>query len=75
LAYRWGGPKRLPDARSAHRHQRPIAGMPEPLGYNTETTFGSYDFPNLTILRPKTWKIRLSVGGIWRCCGCSRIVS
>jgi hypothetical protein len=30
-----------------------IAVIPEPLGYDTETMFGSYDFPNLTMLRLK----------------------
>jgi general stress protein 26 len=40
-----------------------IAAIPEPLGYDTETMFGSYDFPNLTILRLKPWKIRLTVAG------------
>ena len=40
-----------------------IASLPEPLGYDTETMFGSYDFPNLTVLRVKAWKIRLSVAG------------
>jgi general stress protein 26 len=28
-----------------------IAAIPEPLGNNTETMFGSYDVPNLTMLR------------------------
>jgi general stress protein 26 len=40
-----------------------IAAIPEPLGYNTEAMFGSYDFPNLTMLRLKHWKIRLTVAG------------
>ena len=40
-----------------------IAAIPEPLGYNTETMFGSYDFPNLTMLRLTAWKIRLTVAG------------
>ena len=40
-----------------------IAAIPEPLGYNTETMFGSYDFPNLTRLRLAAWKIRLTVAG------------
>jgi hypothetical protein len=38
-----------------------IAAIPEPLGYNTETMFGSYDVPNLTMLRLRPWKIRLKV--------------
>lgn len=40
-----------------------IAALPEPLGYATETMFGSYDFPNLTMLRLKPWKVRLTVAG------------
>jgi hypothetical protein len=40
-----------------------IAAIPEPLGYDTEKMFGSYDFTNLTMLRLKPWKIRLSVAG------------
>jgi hypothetical protein len=40
-----------------------IAAIPEPLGYDTETIFGSYDFLNLTMLRLKPWKIRLAVAG------------
>jgi hypothetical protein len=40
-----------------------IASIPEPLGYNAEAMFGSYDFPNLTLLRLTPWKIRLSVAG------------
>jgi general stress protein 26 len=40
-----------------------IAAIPEPLGYNTETMFGSYDVPNLTMLRLRPWKIRLTVAG------------
>jgi hypothetical protein len=40
-----------------------IAAIPEPLGYDTETMFGSYHFPNLTMLRLKPWKIRLTVAG------------
>ena len=40
-----------------------IAAIPEPLGYDTETMVGSYDFPDLTVLRLKACKIRLSVAG------------
>jgi general stress protein 26 len=40
-----------------------IAAIPEPLGYDTETMFGSYDVPNLTMLRLVPWKIRLTVAG------------
>jgi hypothetical protein len=40
-----------------------IAAIPEPLGYNAQIMFGSYDVPNLTILRLETWKIRLTVAG------------
>ena len=40
-----------------------IAVIPEPLGYNAQTMFGSYDVPNLTILRFEPWKIRLTVAG------------
>ena len=40
-----------------------IAAIPEPLGYDTETMFGSYDFPDLTVLRLKACKVRLSVAG------------
>ena len=40
-----------------------IAAIPEPLGYDTETMFGSYDVPNLTVLRLRPWKIRLTVAG------------
>ena len=38
-----------------------IAAIPEPLGYDTEAMFSSYDFPNLTMLRLQAWKIRLAV--------------
>ena len=40
-----------------------IAALPEPLGYDTEAMFGSYDFPDLIILRLKAWRIRLAVAG------------
>ena len=40
-----------------------IAAIPARLGYDTETMFGSYDVPNLTMLRLKPWKIRLTVAG------------
>ena len=40
-----------------------IATLPGLLGYNTEQMFGSYDFPNLTLLQLKAWKIRLTVAG------------
>ena len=40
-----------------------IAAIPVPLGYDTETMFGSYDYPNLTMLRLGLWKIRLTVAG------------
>jgi general stress protein 26 len=40
-----------------------IAAIPEPLGYDAETMFGSYDVPNLTMLRLRPWKIRLTVAG------------
>ncbi len=40
-----------------------IATHPEPLGYDAETMFGSYDFPNLTMLALKPWKIRLATAG------------
>jgi hypothetical protein len=40
-----------------------IAAIPEPLGYNAATMFESYDVPNLTMLRLKPWKIRLTVAG------------
>ncbi len=40
-----------------------IATHPEPLGYDTETMFGSYDFPDLTMLALKPWKIRLATAG------------
>ena len=40
-----------------------IATHPEPLGYDTETMFGSYDVPGLTMLRLHPWKIRLTVAG------------
>ena len=40
-----------------------IAVIPEPLGYNSETMFGSFDVPNLTMLRLRPWKIRLTVAG------------
>ena len=40
-----------------------IAAIPEPLGYDTEAMFGSYDFPDLTMLRLRAWQIRLSVAG------------
>jgi hypothetical protein len=40
-----------------------IATVPEPLGYNTKAMFGGYDYPNLTILRVRPWRIRLTVAG------------
>ena len=40
-----------------------IAAIPEPLGYNAQTMFGSYDVPNLTMLRLEPWRIRLPVAG------------
>ena len=40
-----------------------IAVIPEPLGYDAQTMFGSYDVPNLTLLRLEPWKIRLTVAG------------
>jgi general stress protein 26 len=40
-----------------------IAVIPQPLGYNTETMFGSYDVLNLTMLRLDPWKIRLTFAG------------
>jgi general stress protein 26 len=40
-----------------------IAAIPEPLGYDAEAMFGSYDFPDLTMLRLTPWRIRLSVAG------------
>jgi general stress protein 26 len=40
-----------------------IAAIAEPLGYNMETMFGSYDVPNLTMLRLEPWRIRLLVAG------------
>jgi len=40
-----------------------IAVIPEPLGYNAQTMFGSYDVPNLTMLRLEPWRIRLTVAG------------
>ncbi len=40
-----------------------IAAIREPLGYDTGSMFGSYDYPNLTMLRLKPWKIRLTVAG------------
>ena len=50
-------------SRRAYRDLDAIAAIPEPLGYDTETMFGSYDFPNLTRLRLRPWKIRLTVAG------------
>jgi general stress protein 26 len=40
-----------------------IAAIPGPLGYDAETMFESYDAPNLTMLRLRPWKIRLTVAG------------
>ncbi len=40
-----------------------IGAIPEPLGYDTEAMFGSYDYPNLTMLRLEPWKIRLTLAG------------
>ncbi|MDQ3694417.1 MAG: pyridoxamine 5'-phosphate oxidase [Chloroflexota bacterium] len=39
------------------------ATVPEPLGYDTEAMFGSYDFPHLSIMRLKPWRVRLEVAG------------
>lgn len=49
-----------------------MKSIPEPLGYDTETMFGSYDFPDLTIMRFRPWQIRLAEAGkpdalrVWR---------
>ena len=49
-----------------------MASLPEPLGYNTEAMFGSYDYPDLTIMRFRPWQIRLAEAGkpdalkVWR---------
>ena len=32
-----------------------FATIPEPLGYNTEQMFGSYDYPGLTVMRLRPW--------------------
>jgi hypothetical protein len=40
-----------------------IATIPEPLGYDTAQMFGNNDYPGLTILRWRPWRIRLSVAG------------
>jgi general stress protein 26 len=40
-----------------------IKAIPEPLGYDTEAMFGSYDYPGLTLLRLNPWRIRLSIAG------------
>lgn len=40
-----------------------IKSIPEPLGFDTESMFGSYDYPHLTLLRLKPWGIRLAVAG------------
>lgn len=45
------------------RFWKRTTGIPEPLGYDPETMFGSYDFPDLTVLRLKPWQIRLTVAG------------
>ena len=40
-----------------------IATIPEPLGYDTAQMFGGYDYPGLTILRLRPWRIRLTEAG------------
>jgi general stress protein 26 len=49
-----------------------MASLPEPIGYNTEAMFGSYEYPDLTIMRFRPRQIRLAEAGkpdalrVWR---------